>query len=57
MQKSTTTSRMKNSYWLDHDRPVSMTRFAAAVRAEHSIHLPRSNGRPSSWQDEVSEFT
>ncbi len=33
MQKSPKTSRMQNSYWVNYDRLVSMTRFAATVRA------------------------
>ena len=33
MQKSLTTSRMQSSCWVNYDRPVSMTLFAAAVRA------------------------
>ena len=33
MQKSLTTSRMQSPCWVNYDRPVSMTLFAAAVRA------------------------
>ena len=33
MQKSLTISRMQSSCWVNYDRPVSMTLFAAAVRA------------------------
>ncbi len=33
MQKSPKTPRMQNSYWVNYDRLVSMTRFAATVRA------------------------
>ena len=33
MQKSLKTSRMQSSCCVDYDRPVSMTLFAAAVRA------------------------
>ena len=33
MQRSLTTSRMQSSCWVNYDRPVSMTLFAAAVRA------------------------
>ena len=38
MQKSPTTSRMQSSNWVNYCRPVSMTRFAAAVRAGPSLH-------------------
>ena len=54
MQRSLTTSRMQSSCWVNYDRPVSMTLFAAAAGpAQHSNHLPRSNGRPSSCNDVV----
>ncbi len=33
MQKSPKTPRIQNSYCVDYDRLVSMTRFAATVRA------------------------
>ena len=33
MQRSLTTSSMQSSCWVNYDRPVSMTLFAAAVRA------------------------
>ena len=33
MQKSPTTSRMQSFCWVNYYRPVSITRFAAAVRA------------------------
>ncbi len=33
MQKSPKTSRLQHSYCVDYDRSVSLTRFAAAVRA------------------------
>ena len=33
MQRSLTISRMQSSCWVNYDRPVPMTLFAAAVRA------------------------
>ena len=52
MQKSLMASRIQSSCCINYYRLVSMTRFAAAVRAGlHSIHLLRSNGRPSSCKD------
>ena len=47
------------SCWVNYDRPMSTTLFAAAVRAGpahvglYSNHLPRSNGRPSLCKDVV----
>ncbi len=50
MQKSPTTFRMQNSYWVNYYRLVFMTRFAAthgrggqAPGTCAANHLPRSN--------------
>ncbi len=58
MLKSPKTSRMQESYWVNYYRLVSMTRFAATVRAgpARAAITCHGQGSPSSCKDDVGSL-